>query len=34
LLSAGIIPLIYILIGFKVGAEMTGVLRNLKEEEK
>ncbi len=32
LFSAGIIPIIYIAIGFKVGAELTGVLDNLIEE--
>lgn len=31
LVSAGIIPIIYILIGFKVGSEMTSALKNLKE---
>ncbi len=31
LLSAGIIPLIYIVIGIKVGSEMTGLLQNLRE---
>ena len=34
LLSGGIIPLIYILIGFKVGSEMTGILRSLKGEDE
>jgi len=29
--SAGIIPIIYIIIGFKVGSEMTGILSHLKE---
>lgn len=29
LLSAGIIPLIYVVIGLKVGAELTGVINNL-----
>ncbi len=32
LLSAGIIPIIYIAIGFKVGAEMAGIIDNLIEE--
>ncbi len=32
LLSAGIIPIIYIAIGFKVGSELTGVIDNLIEE--
>lgn len=32
LFSAGIIPVIYIAIGFKVGAELTGILDNLVEE--
>ncbi len=32
-ISAGIIPVIYIIIGFKVGSEMTGILMNLKEED-
>ncbi len=31
LLSAGIIPLIYVAIGFKVGSEMTGLLADMKE---
>ncbi len=30
-LSAGAIPLIYILIGLKVGTELTGIISNLKE---
>ncbi len=34
LLSGGIIPLIYILIGFKVGSEMTGILKSLKGEDE
>ena len=34
LFSAGIIPIIYIAIGFKVGAELAGVLDNLIEESK
>ncbi len=29
LISAGIIPIIYIAVGFKVGAELTGLLDNL-----
>jgi multicomponent Na+:H+ antiporter subunit B len=29
LVSAGIIPIIYIAVGFKVGAELTGVLDNM-----
>lgn len=29
--SAGIIPIIYIIIGFKVGSELTGILTHLKE---
>ncbi len=33
LLSAGIIPLIYIAIGIKVGAEMTSLVKTLKEGE-
>ena len=32
LLSAGIIPLIYIAIGFKVGAEMAGIIDGLVEK--
>jgi multicomponent Na+:H+ antiporter subunit B len=31
IVSAGIIPIIYLLIGFKVGSEMTVALKNLKE---
>ncbi len=34
LLSAGIIPIIYIAIGFKVGSELTGIIDNLIEESK
>ncbi len=33
LVSAGIIPLIYIAIGVKVGFELTGILNKLKSEE-
>ncbi|MEO0247448.1 MAG: Na(+)/H(+) antiporter subunit B [candidate division WOR-3 bacterium] len=33
LVSAGIIPLIYITIGIKVGSEMTSLLKGLKEGE-
>lgn len=33
LFSAGIIPIIYVAIGFKVGTELTGVLDNLTEEQ-
>jgi len=32
LFSAGIIPVIYIAIGFKVGSELTGIIDNLIEE--
>ncbi|KPL15791.1 cation:proton antiporter [candidate division WOR_3 bacterium SM1_77] len=32
LFSAGIIPIIYVAIGFKVGTELSGVLDNLIEE--
>jgi multicomponent Na+:H+ antiporter subunit B len=32
LFSAGIIPIIYVAIGFKVGAELTGILDNLMKE--
>ncbi len=34
LLSAGIIPIIYIAIGFKVGSELAGIIDNLIEETK
>lgn len=34
LLSAGIIPIIYIAIGFKVGAELAGIIDNLIEESE
>lgn len=34
LLSAGIIPLIYIAIGFKVGSELSSIVQKLKEVEK
>jgi multicomponent Na+:H+ antiporter subunit B len=33
LLSAGVIPIIYILIGLKVGTELTNVLDSLKETQ-
>jgi multicomponent Na+:H+ antiporter subunit B len=33
LFSAGAIPLIYSLVGLKVGAELSGVLANLSETE-
>jgi multicomponent Na+:H+ antiporter subunit B len=32
LLSAGIIPIIYIAVGFKVGSELAGIIDNLIEE--
>jgi len=32
LFSAGIIPIIYIAIGLKVGSELTGVIDNLMEK--
>jgi multicomponent Na+:H+ antiporter subunit B len=32
LFSAGVIPIIYIAIGFKVGSELAGVIHNLVEE--
>jgi multicomponent Na+:H+ antiporter subunit B len=32
LFSSGIIPVIYVAIGFKVGSELTGILDNLIEE--
>ncbi|MDD4217062.1 MAG: MnhB domain-containing protein [Bacteroidales bacterium] len=31
ILSAGTVPIIYILVGLKVGTELTGIIRNLKE---
>jgi len=34
LLSAGIIPIIYIAIGFKVGAELAGIISDLMEETR
>jgi len=34
LFSAGIIPIIYVAIGFKVGSELTGVIDNLLEESE
>jgi len=34
LFSAGIIPVIYIAIGFKVGAELSGIINNLKGVEE
>jgi len=32
LFSAGIVPIIYVAIGFKVGSELTGIIDNLIEE--
>jgi multicomponent Na+:H+ antiporter subunit B len=32
LFSAGIIPVIYIAVGFKVGAELAGIIDGLIEE--
>ncbi len=34
LFSAGVIPIIYIAIGFKVGSELSGVIDNLVEESE
>jgi multicomponent Na+:H+ antiporter subunit B len=34
LLSAGIIPIIYVLIGLKVGSEISGVIDNFLTEEE
>jgi multicomponent Na+:H+ antiporter subunit B len=34
LLSAGIIPIIYIAIGFKVGSEIAGIIDKLMEESR
>ncbi|MFP3859460.1 MAG: Na(+)/H(+) antiporter subunit B [Bacteroidales bacterium] len=34
LLSAGAIPVIYIFIGLKVGAELSGIVSNLQETQK
>jgi multicomponent Na+:H+ antiporter subunit B len=34
LFSAGIIPIIYIAIGFKVGSELAGIIDNLMEESE
>ncbi len=34
LLSAGAVPLIYIFIGLKVGAELSGIVSNLQETQK
>ena len=33
LLSAGMIPIIYVLIGLKVGSEISGVIDNFLTEE-
>jgi len=33
LLSAGVIPILYIFIGLKVGSELTNVIANLKENQ-
>ena len=32
LFSAGVIPIIYIAVGFKVGSELTGVIDDLMED--
>jgi multicomponent Na+:H+ antiporter subunit B len=34
LFSAGVIPMIYIAIGFKVGSELAGVIDHLVEESE
>ncbi|TRZ54098.1 MAG: cation:proton antiporter, partial [Dehalococcoidia bacterium] len=34
LFSAGIIPIVYIAIGFKVGSELAGIIDNLMEESR
>ena len=34
LFSAGIIPIIYIAIGIKVGSELAGIIDNLMEESE
>jgi len=34
LISAGVIPLIYVAIGFKVGSELAGIMGNLMERTK
>lgn len=34
LISAGIIPILYIFIGLKVGAELSGIVTNLKQSPK
>jgi multicomponent Na+:H+ antiporter subunit B len=34
LFSAGVIPIIYIAVGFKVGSELTGVIDDLMEESQ
>jgi multicomponent Na+:H+ antiporter subunit B len=33
LISAGVIPIIYVLIGLKVGSELTNILDSLKETQ-
>lgn len=33
LLSGGIIPIVYVLVGFKVGAEISGIIDNFTSEE-
>ena len=33
ILSAGVIPLIYVLIGLKVGSELTNIIGSLKENQ-
>ena len=34
ILSAGIIPIIYVLIGLKVGSEISGIVDNFLTEEE
>jgi multicomponent Na+:H+ antiporter subunit B len=34
LFSAGILPLLYIAIGFKVGSELTGIIDGMLEESE
>jgi multicomponent Na+:H+ antiporter subunit B len=33
LLSAGIIPVVYVIIGLKVGSEITGIVADMFNEE-
>ena len=33
LFSAGVVPIVYVLIGLKVGSELTGIITDFQKEE-